>query len=166
MFSTLQRWNGLSNFISLGLAYLVWKSSHTNLMSETDFFLYLMRTLMTMHSWYHPLCAKTCWTCLMQLVKICINMVPTLNLMLVIMTHYFVRSLTQDVRDMEFPVIFVTTTSNKSLKFRFWKEKLIENVLTLDRLPFNSSMIMFHTWLFKNGIYLSNNVICWFHSIL
>jgi hypothetical protein len=72
-------------------------------------------------------------------------MVPTLNLMLVIMTHYFVRSLTQDVRDMEFPVIFVTTTSNKSLKFRFWKEKLIENVLTLDRLPFNSSMIMFHT---------------------
>ncbi len=29
----------------------------------------------------------------MQLVKICINMVPTLNLTLVIMIHYFVRSL-------------------------------------------------------------------------
>jgi hypothetical protein len=80
----------------------------------------------------------------MQLVRICINMVPTLNLMLVIMTHYFVRSYPQYARDMEFSVIFVTTTSNKSLKIRFWKEKSIENVFTLDPLPFNSSMIMFH----------------------
>jgi hypothetical protein len=55
------------------------------------FFLYLMRTLMTMHSWYQRICAKMCWTCLMRLVRICINIVPTLYAMLVIMTHYFVR---------------------------------------------------------------------------
>jgi hypothetical protein len=72
-------------------------------------------------------------------------MVPTLYVMLVILTHYFVRSYTQDVRDMEFSVIFVTTTSNKSLKIRFWKEKPVENEFMVDRLPFNSSMIMFHT---------------------
>jgi hypothetical protein len=55
------------------------------------FFLYLMRTLMTMHSWNQPFCTKTCWTCLVRLVRICMNMVPTLYVMLVIMTHYFVR---------------------------------------------------------------------------
>jgi hypothetical protein len=44
---------------------------------------------------------------------------------------------------MDFSVIFVTTTSNKSLKNRFWKEKPVENVFTLERLPFNSSMICF-----------------------
>jgi hypothetical protein len=76
----------------LFLAYVVWKSSHTNLMSDTDFVLCGMRTLMTMHSWFHPFCAKTCWTCFMRLVRICINMVPTLYVMLVIMTHYFVKS--------------------------------------------------------------------------
>jgi hypothetical protein len=40
--------------------YVVWKSSHSNPVSDTDFLLYLMRTLMTMHSWNQPLCAKTC----------------------------------------------------------------------------------------------------------
>jgi hypothetical protein len=91
MFSILQRGNALSNFIWLVLAYVVWKSSHTNFISDTDF-LYLMRTLMTTHSWYQPLCGKTCWTCLMELVRISINKVTTLYVMLVIMTHYFVRS--------------------------------------------------------------------------
>ncbi len=67
---------------------------------------------------------------------------------------------------MEFSVIFVTKTSNKSLKSRFWKEKPVENVFTLEGLSFNSSMILFHTWLFKNGIYLANNVIGWFTYIL
>jgi hypothetical protein len=46
---------------------------------------------------------------------------------------------------MEFSVIFVTTTSNKSFKTRFWKEKPVENAFTLERVPFNSSLIMFHT---------------------
>jgi hypothetical protein len=129
------------------------------------FFLYLMRTLMTVHSWNQPFCAKTCWTCLMRLVRICINMVPTLYLMLVIMTHYFVRFRLRMWEIWNFQW-FVTKTSNKSLKNRFWKEKSVENVLTLESLPFNSRMILFHTWLFKNGIYLANNVICWFHPIL
>ncbi len=40
---------------------------------------------------------------------------------------------------------FVTTASNKSLKNRFWKEKPVENVFTVEGLPFNSSMILFHT---------------------
>jgi hypothetical protein len=46
---------------------------------------------------------------------------------------------------MEFSVIFDTKTSNKSFKNRFWKEKSIENVFTLESLPFNSRMILFHT---------------------
>jgi hypothetical protein len=46
---------------------------------------------------------------------------------------------------MEFSVIFVTKTSNKSLKNKFWKEKPVENVFTLEGLPFNPSMIWFHT---------------------
>jgi hypothetical protein len=29
-------------------------------------------------------------------------------------------------------------------KTRFWKEKPVENVVTLESLPFNSSMISFH----------------------
>jgi hypothetical protein len=42
---------------------------------------------------------------------------------------------------MEFSVIFVTKTSNKSFKTRFWKEKQVENVFTQKGLLFNSSMI-------------------------
>jgi hypothetical protein len=35
----------------------------------------------------------------------------------------------------------------------------IENVVTLEGLPFNSSMISFHIWLFKKSIHtLQNNV--------
>jgi hypothetical protein len=40
-------------------------------------------------------------------------------------------------------VISATENSNKFQKPRFWKEKLVENVITLEGLPFNSSMISF-----------------------
>jgi hypothetical protein len=56
-------------------------------------------------------------------------------------------------------VIFATENSNKFQKIRFWKEKLVENVITLEGLPFNSSMISFHNWLFNKSIHtLQNNV--------
>ncbi len=46
-----------------------------------------------------------------------------------------------------------------SKKLEFWKEKSVENVVTLESLPFNSSMISFHIWLFKKSIHtLRNNV--------
>jgi hypothetical protein len=37
-------------------------------------------------------------------------------------------------------MIFVTKNSNKSSKIMFPKEKSIDNVITLEGLPFNSSM--------------------------
>jgi len=40
-----------------------------------------------------------------------------------------------------------------SRKPRFCKEKSVENVVTLEHLPFNSSMISFHIWLFKKSIH-------------
>jgi hypothetical protein len=42
----------------------------------------------------------------------------------------------------------------------FWKEKSVENVVTLECSPqFNGSMISFHIWVFKKGINtLQNNV--------
>jgi hypothetical protein len=41
----------------------------------------------------------------------------------------------------------------------FWKEKSVENVVTLEGLPFNSSMISFHICLFRKSIHtLQNNV--------
>jgi hypothetical protein len=56
-------------------------------------------------------------------------------------------------------MIFVAEFSNKFHKTRFWKEKSAENVVTLEGLPLNSSMISFHIWLFKKLIYtLQNNV--------
>jgi hypothetical protein len=36
---------------------------------------------------------------------------------------------------------------------RFWKQKSVEDVVTLQGLPFNSSMISFHIWLFKKSIH-------------
>jgi hypothetical protein len=49
--------------------------------------------------------------------------------------------------------------SNKFQKTKFWKEKLVENVVTFEGLPFNSNMISFHIWLFKKSIHtLQNNV--------
>ncbi len=56
-------------------------------------------------------------------------------------------------------MIFAAENSNKFQKIRFWKEKSVENVVTLEGLPFNSSMISFHIWLFKESIdTLQNNV--------
>jgi hypothetical protein len=46
-------------------------------------------------------------------------------------------------------VISAAENSNKFQKTRFWKEKSVENVITLEGLPFNSRMIFFHIWLFK-----------------
>jgi hypothetical protein len=52
-------------------------------------------------------------------------------------------------------------------KTRFWKEKSVENVVTLEGLPFNSSMTSFHVWLFKKSIHtLQNNVHMLSFSIL
>jgi len=58
-----------------------------------------------------------------------------------------------------FKVIFVAENSNKFKKSKFWKEKLVEDMVTLEDLPFNSSMISFHIGLFKKSIHtLQNNV--------
>ncbi len=49
--------------------------------------------------------------------------------------------------------------SNKFQKTRFWKENSVEDVVTLESLPFNSSTTPFHIWLFKKSIHtLQNNV--------
>ncbi len=61
--------------------------------------------------------------------------------------------------DIDFEVISAAENSNKFQKARFWKEKSVENVVTLEGLPVNSSMISFHIWLFKKSIHtLQNNV--------
>jgi len=58
----------------------------------------------------------------------------------------------QNVGDISFEMIFAIESSSKFQKTRFWKEKSVENVVTLEGLPFNSSMISFlfkkliHTW--------------------
>jgi hypothetical protein len=41
------------------------------------------------------------------------------------------------VRDIDLKVISATKNSNKFQKTRFWKEKSIENLVTLEGLPFN-----------------------------
>jgi hypothetical protein len=57
------------------------------------------------------------------------------------------------VGDIDFKVV------NKFQKTRFWKEKSVENMVTLEGLPFNSSMVSFHIWLLKKSIHtLQNNV--------
>jgi hypothetical protein len=63
------------------------------------------------------------------------------------------------VGDIDFEMTFDAENSNKFQKTRFWKEKSVENVVTLEGLPFNSSMISFHIWLFKKLIQtFQNNV--------
>jgi hypothetical protein len=52
-------------------------------------------------------------------------------------------------------VIYVGEISNKLSKTRFWKEKLVENVVTLGSFLFNSGMISFHLWMFKNNTYIT-----------
>jgi len=56
-------------------------------------------------------------------------------------------------------VVSAAENSNKFQKTRSWKEKSVENVVTLEGfLPFNSSIISFHIWLFKKSIHtLQNN---------
>ncbi len=44
--------------------------------------------------------------------------------------------------DIDFKVISVTENSNKFPKTRFWKEKSLENVVTLEGLPFNSYLVV------------------------
>jgi hypothetical protein len=55
------------------------------------------------------------------------------------------------VGDIDFYMISATENSNKFQKTRFWKEKSVE--VTLEGLPFNSSTISFHIWLFKKSIH-------------
>jgi hypothetical protein len=57
-------------------------------------------------------------------------------------------------------MIFAFENSNKFQKTKFWKEKLVENMVTLEGLPFNSNMISFCIWLFNKLIMytLQNNV--------
>ncbi len=63
------------------------------------------------------------------------------------------------MRDIDFYMISAAENSNKFHKTRFWKEKWVEDVVTLEGLPFNSSMISFHLWLLKKSIHkLQNNV--------
>jgi hypothetical protein len=59
------------------------------------------------------------------------------------------------VGDIDFKVISATENSNKFQITRFWKEKSVENVVTLEGLPFNSSMISFHIWLQKIDTYIA-----------
>jgi hypothetical protein len=66
------------------------------------------------------------------------------------------------VGNIDLKVIFVTKNANKFQKTKFWKEKSVENVVTLEGLPFNSSMISFHIWLFTKLIHTwQNNVHTW-----
>jgi len=63
------------------------------------------------------------------------------------------------MRDIDFEMISAKENSNKFQKTRFWKEKSVEDIVKLEGLPFNSSMISFHIWLFKILIHtLQNNV--------
>jgi hypothetical protein len=53
------------------------------------------------------------------------------------------------VGDINFQVISAAENSNKFQKTRFWKAKSVESVVTLEGLPFNSSMISSHIWVSK-----------------
>jgi hypothetical protein len=64
------------------------------------------------------------------------------------------------VGDIDTKVISATEISNKFPKTRFWKEKSVDNVVTLEGFQINSSMISFHMWLFQKKTIqtLQNNV--------
>jgi hypothetical protein len=63
------------------------------------------------------------------------------------------------VENIDLKMISAAENSNKFQKTRFWKEKSVESVVTFEALPFNSSMISFHIWLFKKSIHtLQNNI--------
>jgi hypothetical protein len=56
-------------------------------------------------------------------------------------------------------VISAAEIQTNSKQNRFWKEKSVEDVVTLEGLPFNSSMVSFHNWMLKKSIHtLQNNV--------
>jgi hypothetical protein len=58
-------------------------------------------------------------------------------------------------------------TQINSKKPGFRRKNQLKNVVTLEGLPFNSSMISFHIWLFKKSIHtLQNNVHMLIFSIL
>jgi len=57
------------------------------------------------------------------------------------------------VGDIGFKVISAAENSNKFRKTSFWNKKSVENVVTVEGLPFNSSMISFHVWQFKKLIH-------------
>jgi len=59
-------------------------------------------------------------------------------------------------------LIFFMENSNKFQKTRFWKEKSVKNMITLEILPFNSNITSFHIWPFKKSIHtLHKNVHMW-----
>jgi hypothetical protein len=60
-------------------------------------------------------------------------------LMIKIEWNSFGKIWIQNVADIDFKVISAVENSNKFPKTRFWKEKLVEDVVTLECLPFNSS---------------------------
>jgi hypothetical protein len=69
------------------------------------------------------------------------------------------------VRDIDLKMISATENSNKFQKTRFSKERSVENMETLEGLPFNSSMISLHIWLFKKSVHTwQNNVV--FHYVV
>ncbi len=59
-------------------------------------------------------------------------------------------------------MISAVENSNEFQKTRFWKEKSVENVVVtiLEGLPFNSSMISLHIWLFKKSINIHCKTKC------
>jgi hypothetical protein len=64
-------------------------------------------------------------------------------------------------------MIFVIESSSKFQNPKVWKEKVVANVVMLESLPFNSSMISFHIWNFKKLIHtLQNNVHTWANGTL
>jgi hypothetical protein len=65
----------------------------------------------------------------------------------------------QNVGNIDLKMIYAAGNSNKSQKIMFCKGRSVENVVTLEGSPKNSSMISFHIWLFKKLIHtLQNNV--------
>jgi hypothetical protein len=62
--------------------------------------------------------------------------------------------------DLDFEVVSLPLKIQvNSQKTRFWKEKSVENVITLEGLPFNSSIISFRIWLFKKSIHTLQNIV-------
>jgi hypothetical protein len=57
------------------------------------------------------------------------------------------------VGDIHLKMNYAAGNSNKFKKTWFWKEKSVDNVVTLEGLQFNSSMTSFHIWLFEKSIH-------------